>query len=57
MAGQRRAPAGQRLAVKGGEFVEPDLGGANAAPEIGAIARDHFIARSVRTDAAYGTGR
>ena len=49
--------AGQRLAVKGGEFVEPDLGGANAAPEIGAIARDHFIARSVRTDAAYGTGR
>ena len=40
MAGQRRAPAGQRLAVKGG--LEPDL----AAPEIGTI--DHFIARSVR---------
>ena len=50
---QRRAPAGQPLAVKGGELFEPDLARANALPQIGAIARDHFIARPVRADAEF----
>ena len=42
--------AGQVAAVQGGQVRERDLAGADAPPEIGAIARDDPLAVSVAAD-------